>query len=124
MLLTHHHRVELVDEWNEHRRRHDDQEQVGKKEVGGPEGHLDDLDHKLTGRLRERRRAETTTIPLSRPPCLVGLLVLQLTREEDGDEDLLDSALNRNNGDDTEHSVRRVPELEEPLRKRLEQVVT
>lgn len=48
---THHRRVQLVDEWNEHGWRHDDQEKVRKQEVGRPEGHLDNLDHELTSRL-------------------------------------------------------------------------
>ena len=115
--LTHHGRVELVDERNEHRRRHDDQEDVREQEVGRPERHLHDLHHELTRGLRERGRAEATAVPLARPPRAVSLLMLELTREEHGDENLLDRALDGDDGNDTEDSVRRIPELEEPLRR-------
>lgn len=107
--------MEFVDEWNEHRRRHDYQEKVRKQEVGCPEGHLDDLDHELAGGLRERRRPKTPTVPLSGPPSPVRLFVLQLARQEHGDKDLLNGTLNGNDGDDTKHRMRRIPKLEEPL---------
>ena len=56
-----------------------------------------------------------TTIPASGPPCSVGLVVLELTRKEDGDENLMDSTLNCDDGYQTQNSVRRIPGLKEPL---------
>ena len=41
--------------------------------------------------------------------------MLELTGEEDGDEDLLDGTLDGDDGDDSENGVRRIPKLEEPL---------
>ena len=122
--LTQHRRVQPVHERNEHRHGHHDEQKVREQEVGRPERHLHDLHHELARRLRERRRAEPAPVPLARPPRPVGLLVLELTREEDRDEDLLDRPLDRDDRDDSQHRVRGIPELEEPLRKRLEQVVT
>ena len=111
--------MDLVDERNEHRRRHDDQEDVREQEVGRPERHLHDLDHKLARRLRERGRAEAAAVPLAGPPRAVRLLVLELAGEEDGDEDLLDGTLDGDDGDDSENGVRRIPKLEEPLQRTL-----
>lgn len=59
--------------------------------------------------------AKSTTIPASGPPCSVGLVVLELTRKEDGDENLMNSTLNCDDGYQTQDSVRRIPQLKEPL---------
>ena len=115
MVLTHHHRVQLVHEGDEHRRRHDDQEKVRKQEVRRPERHLHDLDEEFTSRLRERGRAEPTPVPFAGPPSAVSLFVLQLTRKEDRNEDLLDGTLNGDDGDDTKYRMGGIPELQEPL---------
>ena len=113
--LTQHRRVQPVHERNEHRHGHHDEQKVREQEVGPPERHLHDLHHKRARGLRERGRAEAAAVPLARPPRAVCLLVLKLAREEHGDENLLDGTLDGDDGNDTEHSVRRVPELEEPL---------
>jgi hypothetical protein len=42
--------------------------------------------------------------------------MLELSGEEGRDEDLEDTPLNRNDGDETKDGVRGVPGLEEPLR--------
>lgn len=49
------------------------------------------------------------------PPSPVGFVVLELSREEDGDEDLENATLHGHDGNDTEDCVGSVPELEEPL---------
>ena len=113
--LTKHRRVQSINERNEDRRCHDNQEKMAQQEVGAPEGHFHDLDDVFTSRLRDGRCAETTTVPLSRPPCQVCLIVFELTGKEDGDEDLLYGTLNGNDRDDAQHGVRSVPELQEPL---------
>lgn len=41
--------------------------------------------------------------------------MLELTGEEHGDEDLLDSALDGDNRNDTKDCMRRIPKFEEPL---------
>lgn len=107
--------MQLVHERDEHRRRHDYQQNVCKQEVGRPEGHFHDLHHEFASGLGECRRAEAAAVPLAGPPGAVSLLVLQLTREEHGDENLLDRTLDGDDGDDTEYRVRRIPKLKEPL---------
>ena len=49
--LTEHGRVQPINEGNEDRRRHDDQENVTKQEVRAPKRHLHNLDYVFTGRL-------------------------------------------------------------------------
>ena len=107
--------MQPVHERNEHRHGHHDEQKVREQEVGRPERHLHDLDHKLARRLRERGRAEAAAVPLAGPPRAIRLLVLELTGEEDGDENLLDRTLDGNNSDDTEDRMRGIPELKEPL---------
>lgn len=90
------------------------EENVTSNKVGSVKTHLDRLDDEFTSGLRERVRAETTVEPNTSPPRSVGLVVLKLSGQEDGDEDLEDTPLNRHDRDDTEHSVRGIPKLEEP----------
>ena len=108
--------MQLVNEGNECRRRQYDEQDMAHEEVGTPKGHLHDLDDELTRRLRESGASEATPVPLARPPRTVSLVVLVLTREEHRDEDLVQRALDEDDRDETEHGVRRVPELEEPLK--------
>ena len=110
--------METINVRDEDRRREEEQENMAHEEVGAPERQLDDLHDEFTRRLGHRVRTQSTAVPLASPPCAVRLVVLELTREEDGDEDLLDGTLDSNDGNDAEDSVRSVPELQEPLRKR------
>ena len=89
------------DDWG----RQDEQEDVADEEVGAPERQLDDLDDELPCRLRHGVRSKTTTVPLARPPRAIGLVVLKLTRQEDSDEDLVDGALDVDNGNETQNGV-------------------
>ena len=100
--------------WGKH-----EQQKVAEQNIGAPQRQFDDLHNKLASRLRHCMRAKSTAIPTTRPPRAVRLLVLELTGEEYRDEDLLDRTLNGDNGNDAEHGMRRIPELEEPLRFRL-----
>jgi hypothetical protein len=109
-----HGRVEPVEEGDEHREGEEKEEQVAGDEVRGVQAHLDRLDNEFTSGLAERVRAEATVEPDTSPPGAVGLVVLELARQEDGDEDLEDAALHGDNGDDAEHGARRVPALEVP----------
>ena len=95
--------------------RQDKQEEVADEEVGAPEGQLDDLHDEFARRLRHGMRAQATAVPLARPPCPIRLVVLELTREEHRDEDLVKRALDEDNRDETKHRMRDVPELQEPL---------
>lgn len=58
---------------------------------------------------------KAATIPFPSPPSAIGLVVLELTGEEDGDEDFVDCTLDGDDSNETEHGVGRIPGLEEPL---------
>ena len=107
--------MEAVDVGDEDGRGEDEEEDVAHEEVRAPERQLDDLDDELARGLRHRVRAEAAAVPLARPPRAVRLVVLELAREEDGDEDLVDRALDEDDDDQTEDRVCDVPELQEPL---------
>lgn len=85
--------------------RQKEKKEVTREEVRAPERQLDDLDDELPCWLRHRVRAKTATVPLARPPCTVGLIVLKLTRQEDSDENLVDGALDVDNGNETQNGV-------------------
>jgi hypothetical protein len=82
--------------------------------VGRVETHLDRLDDKLASRLAEDVGTEAAVEPDTSPPGAVGLVVLELSRQEDGDENLEDGTLDSNDGNHAEDSVRSVPHLEVP----------
>lgn len=63
---------------------------------------------------------QSSVEPNTSPPSSVGFVMLEFTGEEDGDEDLEDTSLDSNDGDETEDCVRCVPELKEPLRSQLD----
>ena len=62
--------------------------------------------------------SETSSVPLASPPSQVSLVVFELTGEEHGDEDFVDSTLDENDGDKTKNGVSDIPEFEEPLKKK------
>ena len=86
--------------------------------VSTPQRKLDDLDHELSRRLRHGMITQATAIPLARPPSLVRLIMLELTCQKDRDEDFLNSPLDGDDSDEAKNSMRRIPQLEEPLRTR------
>lgn len=49
------------------------------------------------------------------PPGPVRLVVLELSGQEDGDQNLENAALDSHHRDDTKHGVRCIPEFKEPL---------
>ena len=107
--------MQTIDVRKDDGRRKDKHQDVTHEEVGAPERQLDDLDHELARRLRHRVRAKTAAVPLAGPPRTVRLVVLELTRKEHRDEDLVDRALDENNRDETEHGVRDITKFQEPL---------
>ena len=58
---------------------------------------------------------ETAAIPSTCPPCAVGFVMLELARQEHGNQDLVDGTLNGDNRNETKNRVRRVPGFQEPL---------
>ncbi len=85
------------------------------EEIGRIETHFDDLDDELSSRLAEDMRTQPSVKPNTSPPSPVGLIVLELSGQEDSDEDLEDTSLHTDNGNDTDHSMRSIPEFQEPL---------
>jgi hypothetical protein len=106
---TEHGRMYPVEVRNEQRRCQDNEKNMSEQEVRTPQRHFDDLHDVLASRLRQGRVTKTATVPLAGPPGPIGLVVLVLTRQEDGDDNLLNGALNGNNADNPENSVRCVP---------------
>lgn len=97
--------MQLVEERDQGRWRQNDQENVTKQKIRGPQGHFHDLHNELAGWLGHGRPSEATTIPFTSPPRLVGLVVLELAGQKDSNEDLLNGPLDGNDRDDTQHCV-------------------
>lgn len=112
---TQHRRVHGICIWDQDRRCQDNKQKVAEQEIRAPERHFHDLDEELASRLRHSRIAESASVPLACPPCAIRLIMLELTSEEDGDEDFLDRALDGDDRNNTKHSVRCIPKLKEPL---------
>ena len=107
--------MEAVHKWYQDGWGKDEEKDVTCEEVGAPQRQLDDLDDVLARRLRHCVVAQAAAVPLAGPPRAVRLVVLELTGQEDGDEDLVNSALDVDDGDETENGMRDVPQLQEPL---------
>ena len=107
--------MNLVNSRDQHRWGQDHQEDVTQDEIRTPHREFDNLDDKLTSRLHESRGTELDTMPFTRPPCPIRLVVLVLSGQEYSDQDLGDGALNGNDGDQSEYCLRGVPVLEVPL---------
>jgi hypothetical protein len=103
--LTEHRRVQLVSKRYQDRGRQNYQKNVAQEEVRPPERHLDNLHDKFPSWLRHRRRAQPSPVPLSCPPRTIGFVVLVLTSQEDGNQEFLDSPLDGNDGNDTQHCM-------------------
>lgn len=50
-------------------------------------------------------RTKTTSVPFTGPPSAVRFVVLELARQEHGNQNFEDSALHVNNGDKTKHRM-------------------
>jgi hypothetical protein len=107
--------VDLVRKRNNGRQGQEEQQEVTEQEITAPEREFDNLDNILASRLGHGVVTETTSIPLTSPPCAVRLVMLELARDKDGDQDLLDRTLNGDDRDQTKDRMSRVPSLEEPL---------
>jgi hypothetical protein len=78
---------------------------VTNQEVRAPEGKLNDLDNKFARRLRKYVSPEATAIPLARPPCPVGLVMLKFTREKYRDQYFVNGTLDCHNRDETKDGM-------------------
>jgi len=100
-----HGRVQPVGVRDQDGRREHEQQNVSQQDITTPETHLDDLDDEFTSGLRHDMVAETTAGPFTSPPGQVGLVVLELSGEEHGNENLVDGALDGDDGDQSEDGV-------------------
>lgn len=83
-------------------------------EVGRVQSHFDDLDDELSSGLTKDMCAQSTVEPDTGPPRSVGFVVLEFSRKEDGDQELEDESLNRDDGNHAKDDVRSVPHLKPP----------
>ena len=97
--------MHAIEIWHQHRRRKHEQQKVSNQEIARPKTELDHLDDVLARRLAERMRAEAAAVPFTSPPSPVRLVMLVLTSQEDGDQNLLNRALDGNNADDTQYGM-------------------
>lgn len=111
--------MEDIDTGDETRDGEEEEEEVAAEEVGAEEGHLYELDDKLATGLGEGGGPESSAVPWESrivshgwlrcgrkllltstgPPGAVRLVVLELSREADGDEGLKDEALDPKAGE-------------------------
>ena len=92
--------VRYQQRWGEH-----EQQKVAEQNIGAPQRQFDDLHNKLASRLRHCMRAKSTAIPTTRPPRAVRLVMLEFTRQEHGDQELVNRTLDMNDRDETQHRV-------------------
>ena len=100
---------------HQHRRHEREQQKVSNQEIARLKTELDHLDDVLARGLAERMRAEAAAVPFTGPPRAVGLVMLELAREDEGDDEFVDCALDGDDGEETDDDVRAVPEFEDPL---------
>ncbi len=67
--------------------------------------------------------SQPSTVPFTSPPGPVCLVVLKLTRKEDGDEEFAESALNCNDRGKSKYYMGRVEVFEVPLSTKLSQAL-
>lgn len=106
--------MKSVEAGDQRRDRQDHENQMTGNKVGRVQAHFDDLDDELSSGLTEYVCTQATVEPDTGPPSSVGLVMLELSRKEDGDKDLEDASLNGDDGDHTQYDMRSVPQFEPP----------
>lgn len=87
---------------------------MASDEVGRVQSHFDNLDDELSSGLTKNVRSQATVEPDTSPPSSVGFVMLEFTRQEDGNQKLEDESLNGDDGNHAQNDVRSVPHLEPP----------
>ena len=116
--LTKEHGMETIKVGNGNERRQHEQEHMSKEKIRTPERQLDDLDDKLSSRLRHDMRTQPAPVPSSGPPRTIRFIVFELSGKEHRDQNLVNGALDGDYADKTENGMRCIPKLQEPLKKR------
>ena len=91
--------MELVGIGNGESRQHEEEDGVPENEIGGEVTQLSNLAEELTPRLGEG--VPSHVVPLAGPPSDVGLVILELTGEGQGDDKLVDEPLDCHHGNHT-----------------------
>lgn len=90
-------RMEGVDIGNGEGREHGKQENMAKEEIVGEITKFSDFAQELTSRLR--KGVPTHAVPFSGPPCNIGLIVLEFTGQSEGNDHLVEEALESHSSD-------------------------
>lgn len=84
---------------------------MAEDEVGREEAHLGDLAKEFTTRLGQS--VPSKRVPLASPPCYVGGIGAEFSGQSQGDNELVDEALNGDNSNHARKSLGEVPALQE-----------
>lgn len=103
--------MELVNVRNEEGWQHEEQDEVAEDEVSSEEAHFGDLAQEFTSWLRER--VPTERVPFASPPCYVGGVRAEFSGERKGNDELVDEALNGDNGNHAQQSLDKAKALQE-----------
>jgi len=103
--------VELVNVRNTNSWQHDEQQDVAKNKVGGEETHLGDLAKEFTTRLGQS--VPSKRVPLAGPPCYVRGIGAEFSGQSQGNDELVDEALDGNGGNHACKSLGEVPSFQE-----------
>lgn len=96
--------MELVDIWDAERWQHDKKQQVSQDEIRSEVTKLSDLAKEFTPRLGNRMPAHT--VPFASPPSDVRLIMLELSGQREGDDELVYKTLDSSHGDHSEDTSR------------------
>ena len=97
--------MKSIEARNQRRNGQDHQNQMAGDEVGRVQSHFDNLDDEFSSGLTENVRSQATVEPDTCPPSSVGLVVLEFTRQEDGNQKLEDESLHGDDGNHTQNDV-------------------
>lgn len=104
-------RVELVDVGDAESRKHDEEDKMAQDEVTREVAELGNLTEEFSARLGKRVPAHV--VPFSGPPSNVRLVMLELSGQGEGDDKLVDEALDCSGSDHSQDHARPRPALEE-----------
>ena len=109
-VLTEHGHMNAIDvryqqQWGKH------EQKVAKKNIGAPQQQFNDLHNEVVSQLWHHMCAKTTAIPMACPPCVVYLVMLEFTRQEHSNQELVYRTLDMDDCDETQHRIWCIPQL-------------
>ena len=97
--------MQTINVRDEDRRGQEEEEDVAHEEVRAPQRQFNDLHDELTRGLGHGMRAEAAAVPLARPPRAVRLVMLEFTRQEHGNQELVNRTLDMNDRNETQNRM-------------------